>query len=76
MHGHGSDRAERVRPNVFWDKSESGRAKSTGIGPEDGVNVQGADRAEPLVDRIVADWGGGWAPVFSHVEKDVDTRSE
>ena len=39
VHVRGSKRAERVRPNVFWDKYESGRAHSTGLSPDDGDDV-------------------------------------
>ena len=39
------------------------------------VDVQGADGAEPLSGRIVADGGGSWASMFAHVEEDVDPRS-
>ena len=63
-----------MRPNVFWGKSESGRANSTGISPYDGDDVWGADQAESLSGRIVADWGGDRVSVFSQGEKDVDAR--
>ena len=74
VHGHGSARAERVCPNVFWGKSKSGRAHSLGLGPNDGDDIRGADRAETPGSRIVADWGGGVVSMFSQVEEDVDTR--
>ena len=64
-----------MRPKVFWGKYDSVCTHSTGIVPDDWDNFQGADRVDPLADgRIVADWGGGWAPVFLHAEKDVDAR--
>ena len=73
VHDHGSARAERVYPNVFEGKFMSGRAHSTGIGPEDGYNGRDADGADPLSCGIIfVDWGGNWAPVLSNVEEDVD----
>ena len=39
VHVHGSSRAERLRPNVVWDESESGRAHLTGLSPEDRDDV-------------------------------------
>ena len=53
MHGHGSVRAERVRPNVFLGESKSSRAHSLILGPDDKDDVQGADRAETLSSRVV-----------------------
>ena len=69
MHIYGFARAERVRPNVFWGKSESDHAHPTGLGPEDCDDLRGANGADPLADvRIVAERGGGWAPMLLHVE--------
>ena len=76
MHGHGSARAERVRSNVFWCESNSGRPAPNGLGAEDRDDVPGDERAEPVVGfRIVTDRGGSRAPMFAHAEEDVDTRS-
>ena len=72
MHGHGSAKAEIVRYDVFWCKAESGCSDMNGFGPQNWDDVQGADRAEPLSGRIVADRGDSWAPMFSHAQEDVD----
>ena len=58
MHVHGSARAERVHPGVFWVKSEPSCSNLHGLGPKDRDDVQGADQAEPLSSRIVSDRGG------------------
>ena len=75
MHGHGSASAERVSSGVFWCKAESGCSDPNGFVLQDRDDVRGADRAEPLSSRIVADRGGSWAPMFAHAEEDVDPRS-
>ena len=75
MHGHGSDRAERVCPGVFWGESESGRAHSLALRPEDGDDDGGADQAETLRGRVFANCGGPITAILSLVEEDVDTRS-
>ena len=74
MHGHGSARAERVRSDVFWGEPQSGCANPSGLGQEDRDDVQGSDRAEKLVGRVVADRGGPQAPMFAHAEEYVDTH--
>ena len=61
--------------DVFWIESKSGYSDHNGLGPEDHNDVRGADRPEPMVGvRVVADRGGSLAPMFVHVEQDVDTR--
>ena len=75
MHGHGSARAEIVSPGVFWGESESGRAHSLALCPEDGDNDGSADRAETLRGRVVADCGGRITAMLSQVEEDVDAHS-
>ena len=75
MHDHGSARAERVRPNVFWGNSKSGRAHLLGLSPDDGDDVRGAEIAGTLGGRVVANWGGGVASMFFQVEEDVDAGS-
>ena len=61
-----------MRPNVFWGKYESDHAYPTSLGSEECDDVRGADGAELLADiRIVADRGGGRAPMLLHVEEDV-----
>ena len=75
MHGNGSTRVERVIPNAFWGKSKSVCAHLLGLGSDDGDDIRGADRAETLIGRIVVDWGGEVASVFSQAEEDIDTRS-
>ena len=74
MHGRGSARAEIVCSNVFWSKSESSCSNSNGLSPEDRDDVQGTNRAEPVVGvRVVAERGGPHAPMFVHVEEDFDS---
>ena len=76
MHGHGSARAERVHYDIFWGESKSGCLNPYGLGLEGCNDVQGADRADLVVGvRVVADRGGSRAPIFAHVEEDVDARS-
>ena len=75
MYGHGSTIAERVRSDVFWGESKSGRAHLLGFIPDDGDDVQGADRAETLICRVVSDCGGRVASMFLQVEEDVDACS-
>ena len=72
MHGRSSTRAERVRPNVLWGKSKSGRSHLLGLGPDDGDDIQGADQADTLSSRIVDDWGGGSVSMFLQAEEDVN----
>ena len=43
MHCHGSARAERVRSDVFWVESNSGRSNSLGLGPDDGGGIGSAN---------------------------------
>ena len=75
MHGDGSARSERVRHDVFWGNSDSGRAHLTGLDPEDCDDVQGADRAEPLAEvRVAANQSGPWASMFYHAEEDVGAQ--
>ena len=72
MQGHVSSKTERVCFNVFWSKYESGCSNSNGLVQEECDDVQCADQAETLSCRIVADMGGSRAPMFSHVEENVD----
>ena len=75
MHGHGSARAERACPDVFWGKAEPGGSDPNGLGPKYRDDVRGADGADPLSSGIVADGGGSWAPMFAHAKEDVDPFS-
>ena len=74
VHDHGSTRAERVSSNVFWGESKSGRAHYLVLGPDDGDDILGTHRADPLNGRTVADWGGGVASVFLQAEDDANSR--
>ena len=65
MHGHGSTRADRVRPKVFWGESESGRAHLTDLGPEDRDNVKKNNGVEYLARGRI--FGLGVAPSNGHV---------
>ena len=71
VHGRGSARAERVRSDIFWRKSESSCSNSNGLNLEDCDDVQGTDQAQPLSGRIVSDRGGSRAPMFAHEKEDV-----
>ena len=75
MHGHGSARAERVGSNIYWGESESGRAHTFALCPEKGDDNGGADRAETLSGRVVADCGGGITTMLSLAEEDIDPCS-
>ena len=75
MHGHGSTRAERVPSDIFWGKAKPGCSDPNGLSPKDHNDVQGADQAEPLSSKIVADMGGSWAPMFVHAEEDFESHS-
>ena len=44
-YGHGYDRAERVRPNIFWAKTNSVYVNPIHLGSEDHDDIIGADRA-------------------------------
>ena len=74
MHGRGSSRAERVCTDVFWGESESGRAHSLSLRPEEGDDGGGAYRADTLRGRLVADCGGRITSMFTQAEEDVGTR--
>ena len=71
MHGHGSARAERVRAYVFWGESKSGRAHLLALRSDDGDDVGGADRADTLRGRVVADCGGRITSMCSQAQDDV-----
>ena len=75
MHGHGSARAERLSPDVFWGESESGRAHSLALHPEDSDNDGGAYRAETLRGRVVTDCGGRITAMLFLAKEDVDACS-
>ena len=68
MCGHGSARAERVCSGVFWGASESSRSHLLVLRPDDGDDVIGADQAGTLSGRVVFDWGGWVASMFSQAE--------
>ena len=74
MHGHGSSRAERVRSDIFWGETKSGRYHSQTLGPDDGNDVGCADGSEAMIGGKIADGGGGFASPFVQAEEDVDAR--
>ena len=74
MYGQGSSRAERVRPNVFWGKTKSGRTHLLGLGPDDRDDVRGADQSEKLNVRLDADCGGRVTPMFLQLEEYFDAH--
>ena len=43
VNGHGFTIVERVRCDVFWGESKSGRSHSLGIGPDDGDDIGSAN---------------------------------
>ena len=61
--------------NVFWGESESGRALLFALCPGDGDDDGGADRAETMRGRVVADCGGRITAMLLLAEEDVDARS-
>ena len=75
MHGHGSSRAERVHTDVFRGESKSGRTHLIELRPDGGDDVLGAEIAETLSGRLVADCGGRVTSMFLQAEEDVDVRS-
>ena len=66
---------EIVCTSVFWEESESGSVHSLALRLEDSDNDGGADRAETLRGRIVADCGDQITAMLSLAEGDVDARS-
>ena len=63
-----------MRTGVLWGKTESGHDNPSRLGSEERDDVQGADRAEPLVGvRVVADQIIHQAPLLPHSEEDVYT---
>ena len=76
VNGHGSVIAERVCRDVVWGESESGRTYSLVLRPENGDDDGGADRAETLRGRVVADCGGRITSMLSLAEGNVDASSK
>ena len=72
MHGHGSDRAERVRSDVFWGETKSGCSHSQTLGPDDGNGVGCADGAEAMIGGECFDGGSGIVSLVAQVEEEVD----
>ena len=72
VHGHGSARAERVRPDLFWGEAKSGRSHSQTLGPDDGDDVGCADVAEAMIGGEIANEGGGIASLVVQAEEDVN----
>ena len=75
VHGHGSDRVERVCIDVFWGESKSGCSHSLALHPDDRYDVKGADQADDLRGGVVSDCDGRITSMFSQAEEDVDARS-
>ena len=61
--------------DIFWGKSESGRAHTFALCPEKGDDNGGADRAETLRVRVVTDCDGEITAMLSLAEEDVDPCS-
>ena len=76
MHGHGSDRSERVRSDIFWGESKYVRSHLQTCGPDDGNDVGFPDRAEAIIRRRIADGGGGIASLITQVEENADAHLE
>ena len=74
MHGHGSDRAERVHSGIFWGKTKSGRSHSQTLGPDYGNYVGCSDRAEVRIGGKIYDGGGGISSPVVQAEEDVRTE--
>ena len=75
MHGHGSARAERVRSDVFWGESKSGRSHSQTLSPDGGDDAGCADRAEAMIGGTFSSEGGGMASPIAQAEEDVNAHS-
>ena len=75
VHGHGSARSKRVRSNIFWGESKSGRPHLLGLGPDDGNDTGSANWAESLSSGKVANRGGGFTAELSQAKEDVDAHS-
>ena len=72
MHGHGSTRAERVRPDAFLGEAKSVCSHSQTLRTDDGDGVGCADGAEATIGGEITDGGGGIASPFVQAEEDVD----
>ena len=58
MNGHGSDRAERLRSDVFWVETNSGYSQLHTIGPDDNDYVGCTDVEEATIGGKISDvWG-------------------
>ena len=66
----------------LWSPESSGATESvnsnpSGISMEDRNDIQGSDRAEPLVGvKVVSYWSVYWAHMFLHAYEDFDVHSE
>ena len=69
IHGHVSDRVERVRHEVFWGKNEPYCEKPSRIFLEHLNGVIDSDGLGTLVSvRVVYDRGVSWASLFPPVK--------
>ena len=69
MHGHGSARAERVRSDVFWGKTESSCSQVQTLGSDDSDDVRSDDGTEAVIGGKIADGGGGISSLSVQVEE-------
>ena len=67
--------AERVCPDVFLDESDSGQAHSLALHTEDDDDDGGADPAETLRARVVADCGSLITAMLLLAEEYVEAHS-
>ena len=72
MHGHGYAIAERVRSDVFWGESKSGRSHLQTPVPDDGDDVGCADGEEAMIGWNISDGRGGIASPAMQEEEDVN----
>ena len=75
MQVHGSDRAERVRTDIFWGYSKYEKTHSFALQSDDVDDVLGADREETLRRRVVADCGSQVTSMLLQAEEDVGVSS-
>ena len=75
MHGHGSNRTERVCTKIFWRKSKYGRAHLLALRPIEGGDDGGTDRAETMRGRLFSDCDSQITAMLPLADEDFDART-